>query len=171
MKVKKNKGIAALNIKEGDSVVDIIFQDEEDLILITKEGMSIHFDTKSISAIGRLTLGVKGIALKENDEVVKALPVHKKTDKVGIFIENGLAKKVSIEEFPLQGRGGKGVMVYKPADGNIVGALMLSDEDNVLISGNYSSICISAQDIPSLTRVSMGNIMIKNNKVLSVTKL
>ena len=173
MKVKRNAGILALNVKEGDAVVDIIFQDDEDLVLITKNGMSIKFKTDTITPIGRVAMGVKGIALKEDDEVVAGLPVHKETDAVGIFTEGGLGRKTALEEFPIQNRGGKGTIAYKPTEssGAVVGALMLSDEDNVLISGNYSSICISAVEVPLLGKTSTGNIMIKNNKVLSVTKI
>lgn len=173
MKVKRNAGILALNVKEGDAVVDIIFQDDEDLVLITKNGMSIKFKTDTITPIGRVAMGVKGIALKEDDEVIAALPVHKETDAVGIFTEGGLGRKTALEEFPIQNRGGKGTIAYKPTEssGAVVGALMLSDEDNVLISGNYSSICISAIEVPLLSKTSTGNIMIKNNRVLSVTKI
>lgn len=173
MKVKRNAGILALNVKEEDAVVDIIFQDDEDLVLITKNGMSIKFKTDTITPIGRVAMGVKGIALKEDDEVVAGLPVHKETDVVGIFTEGGLGRKTALEEFPIQNRGGKGTIAYKPTEssGAVVGALMLSDEDNVLISGNYSSICISAVEVPLLGKTSTGNIMIKNNKVLSVTKI
>lgn len=173
MKVKRNAGILALNVKEGDAVVDIIFQDDEDLVLITKNGMSIKFKTDTITPIGRVAMGVKGIALKEDDEVIAALPVHKETDAIGIFTEGGLGRKTALEEFPIQNRGGKGTIAYKPTEssGAVVGALMLSDEDNVLISGNYSSICISAVEVPLLGKTSTGNIMIKNNRVLSVTKI
>ena len=173
MKVKRNAGILALNVKEGDAVVDIIFQDDEDLVLITKNGMSIKFKTDTITPIGRVAMGVKGIALKEDDEVVAGLPVHKETDVVGIFTEGGLGRKTALEEFPIQNRGGKGTIAYKPTEssGAVIGALMLSDEDNVLISGSYSSICISAVEVPLLGKTSTGNIMIKNNKVLSVTKI
>lgn len=171
MKIKKNNGIAALNMRENDSVVDIIFQDEEDLILLTEQGMSIHFETKNINPIGRVTLGVKGINLKEGDKVVKALPIHKKTDYVGVFLSNGLGRKIAIDEFPIQGRGGKGVTLAKSDGSIIVGALMLSNNDNILICGNYSSICISAEEVPELSRINLGNILIKNNKILSVTKI
>lgn len=173
MKTKRNAGIAALNVKEGDSVLDIIFQDEEDMIIITKKGMSIKFSTKDIGAIGRVAMGVKAIKLAENDEVVAALPVHKDTDTVGIFTSSGLGKKVDLKEFPAQNRGGKGTYVYKPTPetGDVVGAAMLDDTDNILIVGNYSSICVSATEVPLIGKTAAGNIMVKNNRVLSITKI
>ena len=167
MSTKRNAGIAAIKIKEGDSVANVIFQDDEDMIIITKNGMSIKFPTKDIGTLGRLTTGIKGINLVENDEVITALPIHKDTDKVAIFTAGGLGKKVDLKDFPSQNRGGKGTIVSKE---EIIGAAMVSDEDNILVIGNKNSICFSAKDIPLLSRSGVGNILIKNNRVLSVTK-
>ena len=167
-KTNRNTGIAALNVKENDEVVRIIFQDEEDMILLTKNGISIKFATKEINPVGRAAMGVKGIKLSEDDEIVAALPIHKTSDTVAIFTENGLGKKVSLEDFPLQGRGGKGTICSKSS---IIKGLMISNEDNILICGNKSSICISAKDIPLLSKISQGNILLKDNKVLSATKI
>ena len=171
-KTNRNTGIAALNVKEGDEVVDILFQDTEDLVLVTKNGMGIRFTTKDIGAIGRVAMGVKGIKLAEGDEVVAAMSVHKESDTVALFSSNGLGKKIALTELTVQGRGGKGLILYKAADqSTIVGAKMVSDEDLILISGNKTSICFSAAEIPLLGRTSAGNIMIKDNKVISVTKI
>ena len=168
MSTKRNAGIAAIKIKEGDSVANVIFQDDEDIIIITKKGMSIKFPTKDIGTIGRLTTGIKGINLAEGDEVVSALPVHKETDNIAIFSVSGLGKKVNLKDLPLQNRGGKGTIISKE---EIVGAAMISDEDNILVTGNKTSICISAKDVPLASKGSAGNILIKNNRVLSVTKV
>ena len=172
-KTNRNTGIAALNVKDGDEVVDIIFQDEEDMVLVTKNGMSIKFATKDVAPIGRVAMGVKGIKLAEGDEVIAALPIHKVTDQIAIFTDGGLGKKIDINELPTQARGGKGTIIYKPTEqtGNVVGAAMVSDEDLILLSGNKTSICFSAKDVPSLGKTGLGNIMIKNSKVLSVTKI
>ena len=173
MKTKRNTGIAAINLKEDDSVVNITFLEDEEIIYITKNGMSIRFETKDIAPVGRVTMGVKGIKLNEGDEVIKALPVHKKTDTVAVFTETGLGKKTKLEEFPIQGRGGKGTYIYKPTpeSGSLVGAEMLSDEDKLLLIGNYSTICISATDVPIIGKAGLGNKMIKNNRIMSVVKL
>ena len=170
MNAKRNAGIAATKVREDDILKKVIFQDNEEMIIITKKGMSIRFDTKSIGAIGRLALGVKGINLAEDDEVVAALPIHKDTDTVGIFTSNGLGKKIALKEFASQTRGGKGTIVYKPTGNEtVVGAAMLSDDDNILLAGN-NSICISATDVPILGKSAQGNILTKSN-VISVTKV
>ena len=168
MSARKNTGIAALRVRDDDEVVDVIFQDEEPIILISKNGNSIKFETKDITPVGRVTLGVKGMRLDENDEIVAALPIHKDTDNLAIFTTSGLGKKVELNEFPLQGRSGKGTICSKE---EVAGALMVSDEDNILLCGNKNSLCIAATEIPLLSKISLGNIMIKDNKILKVTKI
>jgi DNA gyrase subunit A len=170
-KVKRNNGIVAISLKDNDTIANVCFLNEEEVLVITKKGMSIHFDTASINPIGRATAGVKSIKLIDDDEVVIGLPLYNETDDVAIFTEKGFGKKVSLSEFPYQQRGGKGNIVYKPnpTTGDIVGAALVNDEDNILLIG-IKSICIAATDLPLLTRISMGNIMIKNI-VKSIVKL
>ena len=171
-KTKRSTGIAAINLKDGDSIANIELMNDEDMIIITKKGYSIHFETKDIAAIGRVTAGVKAIKLAEDDEVLIGLPIRDKKETVAVFSSFGNAKKTIIDEFPLQARAGKGVVAYKvsPATGNVVGAAMINDEDNILLVGK-TSICVAATDIPQLGRAATGNIMIKNGQVNSVTKL
>ena len=172
-KTNKNAGIAALKVAEGDSVVKILFQDDEDIIIVTKDGMNIRFATTAITPIGRVAVGVKGIKLAEGDYVVAAMSVHKDTDQVAIFTSTGIGKKVALKEFMAQARGGKGTILYKSGDANgtVIGAAMVSDEDNILICGNKTSICISATEIPLLSKSGTGNILIKDNRVISMTKI
>ena len=171
-KTKRSTGIAAINLKDGDSIANIELMNEEDIILITKKGYSIHFETKDIAAIGRVTAGVKAIKLTDGDEVLTGLPIRNNKDTVAIFSAYGNGKKTMIDEFPIQARAGKGVSAYKvtPATGDIIGAVMINNEDNILLIGK-SSICISATDIPLLGRNTIGNLMIKNTQLNSITKL
>lgn len=172
-KVKRSTGIAAIKIKDGDAIANVTFVKDEDMILITKKGMSIHFTTKDITPIGRVAAGVKAIKLNDNDEVLGGFPVHKTTDCIAVISELGLGKKTPVTEFNIQARGGKGVFIYKPTpgSGDLAGAAMVSDEDNILLVGKPNSICISATDIPTLSRVGLGNSMLKNSKVISVVKI
>ena len=171
-KTKRSTGIAAINLKDGDSIANIELMNEEDMILITKKGYSIHFETKDIAAIGRVTAGVKAIKLTDGDEVLTGLPIRNNKDTVAIFSAYGNGKKTMIDEFPIQARAGKGVSAYKvtPTTGDIIGAVMINNEDNILLIGK-SSICISATDIPLLGRNTIGNLMIKNTQLNSITKL
>lgn len=172
-KIKRSTGIAAIKIKDGDDIANVTFLKDEDLILITKKGQSIHFITTDIKPIGRTTSGVKGIKIDEDDEIVIGLPIHNEKDKVAVFTSKGLMTQTELDEFPCQGRGGKGLMIYKPKEstGNIIGALMLSEEDNILAIGRPNSICISAREVPTIKRGGAGNLMIKDSIITSVVKL
>lgn len=168
---KKSTGIIAIKIKDGDSIANIELMDEEEMIIITKNGQSIHIETKDVAAIGRATSGIKAIKLKDDDEVLVGLPVESNTT-LAVFAEYGQAKKTALNEYPLQGKNGVGVSTYKttPSTGKIIGAAMVTDEDNILLSGK-TAICISATDIPLLGRTASGNMMIKNGELNSIVKL
>jgi len=170
---KGGNGIAAIKLKDGDSLANVTFLDNEEMIVITKQGMGIHFSTDDVNPIGRISMGIKAIKLAEDDEVIVGLPIHKETDTIAVITSQGYGKKISLAEVPYQGRGGKGVIVYKPSSitGIIAGAAMIDDDDNLLLVGKPNSICISATEIPLLSRVSTGNCMIKNSKVERVVKL
>lgn len=170
--IKRSTGIAAIKLKEGDSLANVTFLKDEDMIVVTEQGFSIHFSTAEISPIGRVTSGVRAIKLMDGDRIVVGLPIHKDTDEIALFLSNGVGKKVPLSEYPLQARGGKGVIAYKVSPTNrVVGAAMVDEKDNLLLIGNPNSICIPAKEVPSLTRVGLGNIMIKNSHILSVVKL
>ena len=170
-KVKRSTGIAAIKINEGDSIANVEFINEEDILVITKNGMSIHFESKNVNPVGRVAAGVKTIKLDENDEVVVGLPIHSDNDTIAIFSTKGYGKKTSIKEFTIQGRGGKGLVIYKPSAvyGQIAGATAIADNDTILLTGQPNSICIAATDLPLLTRTSFGNIMVKSN-ISSIVK-
>ena len=171
-KTKRSTGIAAINLKDGDSIANIELMNDENMIIITKKGYSIHFETKDIAAIGRVTAGVKAVKLTEGDEVLIGLPIRNNKDTLAVFSSFGNAKKTMIDEFPLQARAGKGVAAYKvsPSTGDVVGAAMVNDEDNILLVGK-TSICVAATDIPLLGRATIGSQMIQNGQINSITKL
>ena len=173
IKTKKKSGVIAINIKEDDELTAVSLIKDEQLIITTASGMAIRFDPKEIAPSSRTTSGSKGINLNKDDVVVSAVPVRNDNDKLAIFASNGLSKKLTLSELPIQKRGGKGLMCYKPteATGKVVAATLIEDGDNVLILGDKSSICIEASEIPSLGRASIGNQIIKNNKILSVSKV
>jgi DNA gyrase subunit A len=173
VKTKKKTGIAAITLKDGDSLASVSLIKDEDLIILTHDGMGIRFNSNEVSATSRATSGVKGITLKDEDYVISALPVRHPEDQLAIFCERGLAKKIKIEELIKQKRGGKGLVCYKtgPTTGGIAAGSLISDEDSILIVGDKSSICISAIDVPLLSRASIGNQIIKGNKIKSVSKV
>ena len=168
MKTKKATGIIAINLKEDDELAAVSLIKDENLVLITHNGMSIKFSSKEVPNTSRTTSGVKGITLKEDDYVVSALPVRNEKDNIAYFSSSGLAKKILMKELPVQKRAGKGLICYKE---EVASATLVSDEDNILLIGDNSSICISAKDIPLMGRPASGNQMIKNSKIISVSKV
>ena len=171
-KTKKKNGILAINIKENDELASVFLVKDEDIIITTEFGNAIRINSLEIGATSRATSGVKGITLNKDDAVTCALPVHDEKDQLAIFSDKGLGKKIKLTDLPRQKRTGKGLAVTKLAEGDFVSAAALvSDEDNILIVGNLSSVCISATEIPALTRPSAGNQMIKGNKLKSVSKI
>ena len=173
VKTKKKTGIAAITLKEGDELAAVSLIKDEQLILITSNGMGIRFDSKEIGATSRATSGVKGINIGADDKIVAAMAVRNGNDKIAIFAHGGLSKKIDLSELPLQKRAGKGLICYKPTNstGKIAAATLVEDSDSVLIVGDKTSICISASDIHNLGRSSIGNQVIKNSKILSVSKV
>ena len=173
IKTKKKTGIAAISLKEGDSLASVSLVKDEDIVLLTAGGIGIRFNTSEVAATSRATSGVKGITLKENDYVVAAMPVRHSEDQIAVFAKGGLGKKFPMNELPVQKRAGKGLICYKPTEntGNVTAGALLSDEDSILLIGDKSSICIAATEVPILSRVSIGNQLIKNGTIYSVSKV
>ncbi len=173
IKTKKKTGIAAIALRENDGLASVSLIDNEPILLLTKNGYIIKFNSSEITPTSRSTYGIKGITLGEGDEVVMALPIRHDTDSLAVFTTGGMGKKVPLTEIPIQKRGGKGLYIYKPtaSTGNVISASLIDDNDILLISGNTASICISAKDIPALGRTSIGNQMIKSGSIKSVTKV
>ena len=165
----KRTGIIAISFKDGDELADVTFINQEQMLLVTKNGMAIRFGTAEMPISSRTAQGVKGMKLNDGDSVIAALPIVDPTDYLAIVSKNVLGKKMQIDELTLQNRGGKGLLCYKE---EIAGAEIIKESDNLLINGDKSSIVISGKDIPTLGRVSMGNIMLKNNEqVISITQV
>lgn len=165
---KKKSGISAITLREDDELVSVNLIKDEDLILITEKGMAIKFSSTEIGASSRTTIGVKGITLNKEDYVVSALPIRNETDSLAIFAKNGLGKKIKLNELPLQKKAGKGLICYK---NEVCAAALVSDEDNILICGDKNSLCISASEIPELSRSSLGNQIIKDSNIVSISKV
>ena len=105
--------------------------------------------------------------------MVSALTVRNLADEIAIFSAAGLGKKFAMSDLVAQKRAGKGLIVYKPSSstGQVVAGALVSNEDSILLVGTMNSICISATEIPSLSRGSTGNQLIKNTTVTAVSKV
>lgn len=172
-KTKRNCGIIAINLKDGDSIASIAFVNDEDIVLASKRGFASHIKTSDIAPTGRVTLGVKGMKLEDNDYILSAMVVENENEDIATFLSSGEGKRVSLKELPPQGRNGKGLTIFKPQGSEeLINVLLVTDENNLLIIGKPNSICISAKDLPVMsTRTAKGNLLIENSKIVSVTKI
>jgi DNA gyrase subunit A len=137
----RSGGVIAINLRETDELVGAALIDpEQDLLLVTRKAMSIRFkaDDATLRPMGRATEGVRGISLGEGDSLLSMIVVEEGVD-VLVATERGFAKRTGIENYPPQGRGGKGVLTADPKarKGNLVGALSvrLGDELYAITSG------------------------------------
>ena len=165
---KRKTGIIATTFKEGDSLAKVTFAEDEDLILTTNKAYSLRFSLKDLGATSRTAKGVKGINLSEGDYIINALPIKHDTDYLASFTADGMCKKTQLKEFPIQTKGGKGVISHK--NNNIISTLLVEDKDEILIIGSTKSICISAKDIPAAGRNTVGVNAIQGD-IKSVSKI
>ncbi|OUM96721.1 MAG: DNA gyrase subunit A [Thermobacillus sp. ZCTH02-B1] len=113
--------IAAIRLADGDEVVQVLPSDgKRQLLLVTKLGMSIRFEEAEVSAMGRVAAGVRGIALKEGDEVAAALLVEGDEGEIVVVTDLGWAKRSLLLDYPVQGRGGRGLATFVFREGKRV---------------------------------------------------
>lgn len=164
---RRKKGIAATKIKDNDELIAVTLLNDEDIILLTKNGIGIRIPSSEVRPMGKLTIGVKGIELAKDDYIVSALIVRDNNDKLAIANENGYGYKCK-EEMRQQSRGGKGL---RYSDSKIAGAAMVSDDDILLFSCARNNIVIPAKELPTLDRGSKGNKLVDGGNVKSVSKI
>ncbi len=138
----RRKGKYGLTIREDDEILSAaLTSGDDEIFLVTRNGMSIHFHESDVRTMGRLAAGVKGITLAEGDEVVGVV-VLKDDNSILTVTENGYGKRTAISEYKLQNRGGKGVVAIKTSErnGRVVGALQVVDEDQVMLIANSGKV-------------------------------
>jgi DNA gyrase subunit A len=152
-------GIIAIGIDQGDSLIDVkLTSGQNEVILITRDGMSIRFNEEDARAMGRPAAGVRGISLEKNDEVV-ALAVVVPDAKLLVAGENGIGKRTDFEEYRIQSRGGKGIITMKTTEktGAVIGALTVRDNDEImLITFKGQMVRISVEGIREAGRNTQG---------------
>lgn len=156
--VRKN-GLQAIVLRENDELIEVKATDDtKDIFLVTKKGQCIRFREKDVRVTGRVSMGVIGMKLNDDDQVI-GMQMETQGPKLLIVSENGMGKRTPIEEFSPQRRGGKGVLCYKITDktGDIVGAKLVEDDhDLLLITTEGIVIRISVNDISVIGRNTSG---------------
>lgn len=166
--MKRKTGVIATSLREGDELVKVFIAPDSQIIVFTRNGMSLRFDGKNVNASSRVAIGVKAINLNDDDCVADIVYLSGEKD-IMIFMENGMAKRVPVSEFVLQNRAGKGIICHK--GGNIVAACPVNDDSMILVVGNLTSICISASDVAECSRISQGVMVIKENSIIGVARI
>lgn len=164
--IKKKNGTTAIKLKENDEIAAVALIKNESIILTSSGGNCIHFNSKEVAASGRVTMGVKAMALKEDEEIECMAVVREPTDNLAVFAPNGIARQIPLKEFPIQKRAGKGIKI-----GEVIDMTLIAPGDILLVSGQKKNICIAANDIPVLSRMAQGNQIIKNDRIISVSKI
>jgi len=176
----RRTGLQGITLKEDDELITVRLTDGEDnVVLVTREGMCITFDEKEVRPIGRVSQGVIGIRLDEGDEVIgmESVIAGGKGATLLAITENGFGKRTELDEYRVQIRGGKGVITYKitPKTGKLVGARIATEEDDVmLITDTGTIIRLNVKDISVLGRSTQGVTLMRTNdggKVVSIETL
>ncbi|MBM3228084.1 DNA gyrase subunit A [Candidatus Peribacteria bacterium] len=166
----RRSGLIAQKMPPGDELCWVIASSGKDEILIlTKKGMSIRFKEDDVRDMGRAAAGVRGIKLRPGDIVIEAAGIsNAKTSKLLVVMENGLGKMTPVEEYRFQGRGGTGVKAAQltAKTGDIVGGCVLTEGENgdlLCISKQGQTIRMQLSDIPSRGRATQGVIVMRLN--------
>ena len=174
----RSAGVIAINLRDGDELVSAqLVSETDDLFLVSRMGQSIRFTATddALRPMGRATSGVTGMKFREDDELLAADVV---TDGSFVFIvtEGGYAKRTAVEEYRLQGRGGLGIKVgkYQEERGHLVGALIVQEEDEVLVVMEGGKVVRSSvAGVPAKGRDTMGVIFAKpdkNDRIIEVAR-
>ena len=173
----RRTGLQSITLKEDDELIDVRLTDGEDnVVLVTRNGMSITFDEKDVRPIGRTAQGVIGIRLDEGDCVIgmESVIANSKNATLLAITENGFGKRTELDEYRVQTRGGKGVITYKITNktGKIVGIRIASGEEDVmLITDKGTVIRLKVKDISVLGRSTQGVTLMRTSdggKVVSI---
>lgn len=167
--LRKNSGAPAIKLKEGDSLANVTFLKDEEVIILTKKGMCVRIGTKDIAPIGRVTTGRKAVKVGEFDEVVLGIPISrvKKEKYLVVGTEKGLVVKTNINEFTCGNLNRMGQKVMKLAATDIVINSMICDnDDNVLIIGTKHSKAVSVSELTQTSRDSTGRAITKDGELI-----
>ena len=172
----RKNGLQGITLKEDDELISVKLTDGEDnIVLVTRNGICITFDEKDVRPIGRTAQGVIGIRIDDDDEVIGMESVIRGGKATLLAItENGFGKRTETDEYRVQARGGRGVITYKitPKTGKLVGVKVVSgNEDVMLITDKGTIIRMKVEEISILGRSTQGVTLMRTTdggKVVSI---
>lgn len=160
----RSTGLIALDIVEGDRLIGATLTNgQDDVMLVTSAGKAIRFNENDVRAMGRTARGVRGVKMEEDARVI-SLIVPQEGGEVLTASEHGYGKKTRVDEFPLRGRGGQGVIAMQCTDrnGQLAGAVQVFDGDDVMLISNRGTLVRTrSSEISSLGRNTQGVMLIR----------
>jgi DNA gyrase subunit A len=173
----RKAGLIAINLREDDELISVKLTDgKQEVIMVTREGMSIRFHENDVRDMGRSAMGVKGMNISDEDYIV-AMELVSEGNNLLVVSEYGFGKRTDLDEYRIQSRGGKGIITYNTKDktGLIVGAKVVSDEDDVmLISTDGVIIRLEVRHISKMGRNTQGVTLMRvgqDTNLVSVAKV
>ncbi len=171
-------GIIAINLRDGDELIQaLLVEQTDDLLLVSRKGMSVRFTAsdETLRPMGRSTSGVLGMHFRGADQLLAARVV---SDEGSVFVvtEGGYAKRTSVGQYRVQGRGGLGIKVAKLAEarGDLAGALIVDDADEVLVVLESGKVVRSAvSEVPAKGRDTMGVVFARfaeDDRIIAVAR-
>lgn len=181
---KRTGAVAAAKVAAEDSIIQVVMSDQQkDIVLISKDGMSIRFNEQEVNAMGRVSGGVRGIQLREGDEVVAALWVENDEGEILTITDLGYGKRSLLLDYPVQSRGGKGIATFefkegkrvKPNGSAIAGAFYCREPLQITAySGDGQAYQIHTEKVPIGERKSIGKLLAdvgKNGQIVDLVSL
>jgi len=174
----RSGGIIAINLREGDELVSaLLVEEDSDVLLVSKKGMSIRFTASndSLRPMGRSTAGVIGMKFRSDDYLLAASVVSEE-GYVFVVTEGGFAKRTHVEQYRVQGRGGLGIKVAKlqEARGDLAGSLIVEEDDEVLVVLASGKVVRSAvAEVPAKGRDTMGVVFARfadEDRIIALAK-
>lgn len=170
-------GLAAVTLRENDELIDVMLTDgTKDIILTTANGMAIRFNEEDVRPLGRVSQGVRGIKLEEDDYVIGMSGTIEDCSLL-VVTENGFGKRTELEEYKVQARGGKGILTYRVTEktGRVTGAKLVNEKDDImLISSDGTIIRMKVEEISILGRATQGVTLMRRgdgSKVVSIARI
>ena len=174
----RKTGIQGITLKEDDELIDVRLTDgNSSIVMATCNGLAIRFSEEEVRAVGRTSMGVKGINLGKDDRVIGMEPIENEKDYILAITENGFGKRTEVEEYRQQARAGKGILTYKTTakTSHIIGIKIVNDDDDVmLITDTGVIIRLNVKDISVLGRNTQGVTLMRTSdggKVVNFAKI
>ena len=171
--IRKN-GLIAITLKDDDELIEVKSTDKDtEIFLVTKQGMCIRFKETDVRATGRSSMGVIGMNLADQDEIV-GMQLDHQGDSLLIASEKGYGKRTYLDEFTVQKRGGKGVKCYKIIEktGDVVGVKAVNDDHEIMMITTAGIIIqIPMDDVSILGRITSGVKLINLDNKVTVAKI